>query len=71
MFYFQYVVQRVRIDYDEFSPEVSIRFGDITNKLELPDLQVGDNMLGLGKELVIHIEEAELREWFQEYAFCV
>lgn len=59
------------MDYAEFSPEIFIRFGEITNKLELPDLEVGVNSLGLGKELSLNITREEIETWFKEYAFCI
>lgn len=71
MFYFQYVIESIKLDYAEFSPEIFIRFGELSNKLLLPDLELGNNSLGLGKELTLDISKDELEVWFQEYAFCI
>jgi hypothetical protein len=49
MFYFQYIIQTVKLSFIEMYPQIQIRFGEITNKLELPNLKPGINQIGLGK----------------------
>lgn len=71
MFYFQYVVNRVDINYSELKPFVAINFNEMSSRLELSPLRLGTNVLGIGKSLTLEISDMELSSWFMEFALCL
>lgn len=71
MFYFEYIVNRIDLNYTELKPFASLHFHEMTSRLELPSLRQGPNVIGLGKNLTLEISDMELASWFMEYALVL
>jgi hypothetical protein len=71
MFHFQFVIQKIDITYPELRPHITLTFNEMESHLQLPALDAGSNLIGLGKSLTIEISDFEAASWFAEYALCI